>query len=247
MATQTTIQNTINWCTAFLRQQPTTGVGQIPGEPTITIVNILMGIILGAPFKWEWNRVYAKKAIIVAQGNSDYQITLPTFGYLEKAILVNPTAAKPDPPNWELELYRVLGNDGQQSRPMKIATLLDDNAGNITFRLFPVPNQTYTVDLIYQQAPIFVPQNADLVNTSWAPIPDKMAYLYQQGYRAQMQGMYNAQLYLAGMEMFYRQLVASSEGLTEMEKAIYLEDQLRALKTKAADLLTVQQAKGARS
>jgi hypothetical protein len=73
-----------------------------------------------------------------------------------------------------------------------------------------------------------------------------MSYIYQQGFRAQMQGIYNAQLYLAGMEMFFRQLVASAEGLTEMEKCIFLEDSFRSIKMKASELETTQQGTGAR-
>ena len=217
------------------------------GEPAITTANVIMQSILGAPFKWEWNRVYAKTAITCVAGTSDYLISLPTFGYLEKAILVNPQATGSTPPNQELELYKVLGNDGQRNRPMRIATLLDDNAGNITFRLFPIPDIAYTVDLVYQNAPITIAQGANLSTTTWTPIPDKMSYLYQRGFLAQLQGMYNSQLYLAGMEMFFRQLVAANEGLSEAEKAIFLEDKLRALKTQSAERLGIQQGKQSRS
>lgn len=244
--TSITIQNTINAMTAFLVQRPTTGVGGTQGEPAITIVNMLMGIILGAPFKWEWNRVYAKAAITTQQGVADYKISLPTFGYLESGVLNNPTAQGQQPPAMGLEVYKVLMLESAQSSPLRIATLLDDNAGNITFRLFPMPDQVYTVDLIYQNSPVIVAQGANLSSITWAPIPDKMSYIYQQGFRAQMQGMYNAQLYLAGIEMFYRQLVGAAEGLTEAEKAIFLEDSLRAVKTKAAEIEATQQGKQAR-
>ena len=250
-----TIQGSINWCLAFVFQRLLTGVAGVTGEPAITSANVIMGMILGPPFKWEWNRSSALSAITTKAGQSDYSVSLPTFGYLEKATLVNPaapgplaaqTGSWPNPPNFELEVYKVLAKDGQWSRPLKIATLLDDDAGNITFRLFPVPDKVYTVDLIYQNAPNFIPQNANLATTTWAPIPDKMSYLYQRGLLAQFQGIYNSQLYLAGMSLFIRQLVAATEGLSEAEKAIYLEDSLRAIQTQAAETLGIQQGKAAR-
>jgi hypothetical protein len=246
MANTIFIQDSVNWVKAFTVQRPTTGVAAIPGEPATTTANLIMQTIVGAPFKWEWNRIYAKTAIATIQGTADYKIALPTFGYLESAVLNNPTAKGQQPPAMGLEVYKVLMLESSQSSPLRIATLLDDNAGNITFRLFPTPDQIYNVDLIYQQAPITIAQGANLSVITWAPIPDKMSYLYQRGFLAQLQGIYNAQLYMAGMEMFFRQLVAAAEGLTEAEKAIFLEDSLRAVKTKAAEIETTQTGKQSR-
>jgi hypothetical protein len=199
---------------------------------------------LSAPFIWEWNRVSAATAITTVAGQSDYPISLPNFGFLEKATLVNPTAPANTPPNFELEVFGILSKEGKQNRPQKIAVLLDNNAGTITFRLFPVPDQVYTVDLLYQNAPI---QITTLGSTTWAPIPDKLAFLYERGFLSQMQMMYNQQLALSNQEVFFRQLVATAEGLSETDKAIFLEDALRPIKTRQAELLGVQQGKQART
>jgi hypothetical protein len=245
--TTNTIQNSINWSKAFVVQRPMTGVAAIAGEPATTSANLIIQSILGAPFKWEWNRISLLNAITTQAGKTDYAVVMNDFGYLEKAVLYDGSAQPPAQAYWELETYKIIGTDGKQNRPLRIATLLDDNNGSITFRLFPAPDKIYKITLDYQKAPIFIAQGADLTTTTWAPIPDKMSYLYQRGFLAQLQGMYNSQLYLAGMEMFFRQLVAAAEGLTEAEKAIFLEDSLRGLRTKAAELLTIQQGKGARS
>lgn len=205
-----------------------------------------MGVILGAPFKWEWNRTYSGSAITTVAGVTDYKVSLSNFGYLEKSVLINPNFQGQQPPAMELELYKVISLDTARAAPRKIATLLDDNAGNITFRLMPTPDAVYNVDLIYQNAPNFIAQGTNLGITTWKPIPDKMSYLYQRGFLSQLQGMYNPQLYLAGMSMFYRQLVSAAEGLTEMEKAIFLEEALRKVQTQAEASLTVQQGKAAR-
>ena len=242
MAVTNTIQNTLNWLTAFLVQRPTTGVGQVANEPALTSANYIMQTILAPPFRWEWNRKSTVSSITTVAGTSDYVVALSDYGWLEKATLVNASAPAGTPPNFELEVFEILAKDGKQNRPQKIAVLLDDNAGNITFRLFPVPDAVYTVNLDYQKAPIF----AVGLNVTWAPIPDKMAFLYEGGMKAQMQMMYNQQLGLSNLEIFFRQLVGAAEGLTEMEKAIFLEDALRPIRMRQSEMAAATQGKGVR-
>ena len=243
-----TIQETLNWIAGFISQRITVGIGAFTDpisalDPGLTSANYIMSIIMGAPFCWEWNRVYDSSALTLVEGQTDYLIALANFGFLEKAILVNASPATNEPPNFELEIYGALGKEGQNARPEKITVLLDDDNGNITFRVFPAPDQAYTVDLQYQKAPILA---TALGSTTWAPIPDKLAYLYEGGLRAQMYAIYNTQLYLQSMEMFLRQLVAASTGLTEMQKAIFLEDSLRVARTRADSMTGAQQGKQVR-
>lgn len=232
MACTIKIQDTLNWVYAFVQGRPTTGVGQIAGEPGLTTANFLMATILNAPFAWEWNRAETA-ALVTAIGQSDYQLSLASFGYLEKAQITTGQTA-PNPVNRELEIVRVLAQDEQNNPPQKISILLDDNAGNITFRLFPTPDSIQTVTLTYQKAPIVLAQGTDLSTTTWSPLPDKLAFIYEGGMLAMMQGMYNAQLYFNGMELFYRRLVAASEGLSDTEKALFLEERIRELRTQEA-------------
>jgi hypothetical protein len=237
-----TLQNTANWLTGFIVQRPTTGVGGNPNEPFLTSANYAMQTILAPPFRWEWNRTFALSAITTVVGQTDYPITLPTFGWLEKATLVNAAAVAPTPSNFELEVYEILAVDGTQNRPLKIAVLLDDNNGSITFRLFPVPDEIYTVNLEYQRSPIL----ASTLTGLWAPIPDKLSFLYERFMMAQMQMMYNQQLGLSNLEIFFRQLVGAAEGLTEMEKAIFLEDSLRPIRMRQDELQGAAQGKQSR-
>lgn len=247
MAATVTLQQTANWAYAFLVGRPTIGVGQFGGssafEPALTSANYVMQTILSAPFKWEWNRTIAAGAITTVAGTSDYPINLPNFGYLEKATLIDAAPVGNTPPNFELEVYRDISKDGKQNAPRKIGVLLDNNAGIITFRLFPVPDKVYTVDLIYQNAPILA---TSIGLTTWAPIPDKYEFLYSRGFLAQMQMIYNQQLALSNMEVFFRQLVGAAEGLTETEKNIFLADALRSIKMQAAEVTGIQQGRQAR-
>jgi hypothetical protein len=244
MASTITIQETINFVLAYIVQRPFTGVAGITDEPGLTSANYLMQTILQPPFCWEWNRNVLAAAITTIAGQSDYSTSIPTFGWLEKATLVNPTAPSGTPPNFELEIFKILSKDGQENRPQKIALLQDDGEGNITFRLFPVPDQEYTIDLDIQNAPILA---TTLGATTWAPIPDKLAFLYERGMQAMAQMMYNQQLGLSNLEIFFRQLVSAAAGLSEMEKAIFLADALRPIRMRQDELQAAQQGKAARA
>jgi hypothetical protein len=241
-STTITVQNTLNWLTAFIQQRPTTGIGGNANEPALTSANYIMATILQPPFRWSWNRTSAAAAITTVAGTADYPVVLSSFGYLEKAVLVNPTPVGNQPPNFELQIWEVLGTDGKQNRPLNIAKLLDDNQGNITFRLFPIPDQAYTVNLVYQNAPPVLTS----LNSLWSPIPDKYNFLYERGLLAMIQMTYNQQLALSNLEIFFRQLVAVSEGLDDEEKAIFFEDSLRTIRMRQTELQAAQQGKQAR-
>lgn len=242
MATTVTVQNTLNAITAFMGQRPMTGIGGNANEPALTMANYLYAFILQPPFRWSWNRTRVNSAITTVAGTPDYTVVAPVFGWLEKAVLVNPAAVAPTPPNFELEVYEVLADDGTQNRPLRIAKLLDDNAGNLTFRLMPPPDAIYTVDLLYQNFPGILTS----LNNLWAPIPDKYIFLYTRGLLALLQMIYNHPLSATNWELFCRHLVAIAEGLDEEEKAIFLEDALRGQRFKNTEMMAGQIGKQAR-
>lgn len=186
-----------------------------------------METILAPPFAWQWNRSSITFNTVI--GQSDYSQSLPTFGWLERATIYNSTL---EPPTYELEIKTAISADGDNIRPAYICPLLDDNAGNITFRIFPIPDLVYTVTLMFQKAPLL----ASSLSGTWAPIPDKFQFMYSRGLLAQLHAMYSMQMYLQEMDMFWRQLVGAAEGLSESQKAIFLEDKLRTLRTQAAEL-----------
>jgi hypothetical protein len=246
MASTITIQQTItNFVLPFIVQRPFIGVGGATLDPGLTAANYLMQSIMQPPFRWEWNRLVISAAITTVAGQSDYPTSIPTFGWLENATLVNPSPAANTPPNFQLELCQILSKDGQQNRPQKLALLTDNGTGTITFRLFPVPDAVYTVDLDIQNAPLLA-TTLSAPATTWAPIPDKLAFLYERGMIAIAQSMYNQQLGLSNLEIFFRQLVGAAAGLSEMERAIFLEDELRPIRMRQNELQAAQQGKQAR-
>jgi hypothetical protein len=242
MSTTIQLQNTLNWVAAFIVQRLQAGVQGVANEPFLTGANKTMQMILAPPFKWSWNRA-ENSTITCIPGVTDYVISgLIDWGWLEKAYIFVPGAVAPTEPVYEIEVSQVLSRDTNQNRPQKVAPILDDNAGNITFRIQPAPDQAYPVTLVYQKAALLATSLAG----TWAPVPDRYSFLYEQAMLGLMQGIYSTQLYVANMEMFFRQLVGAAEGLTDTEKAIFLEDQLRILRTAQSAGISVQQGKTVR-
>jgi hypothetical protein len=308
MATKNTIQGTMNWAAAFILNRPSSGVAGAYQEPGLTIANLIMSTILAPPFAWQWNRSIFNVATTV--GQSDYTVSLPNFGWLEKATL---SLSGMTPPVVELQISPLIAASGKNNRPFKIAMVDDDNAGNVTFRLMAIPDQVYTVTLIYQKAPVQATtlfgaslgsitsiaaavagstvytasggftggaanglvgqyliistatssanngiffctassattitlnnQNGVLqagaagtaqAGTTWAPIPDKYNFLYERGMLAHLHAIYDMATYAMELQLFFRQLVNCSEGLSDTAKAIFLEDRLDMLRTEAA-------------
>lgn len=220
-----TITNTINWAAAYILNRPSSGVASIANEPALTNANLIAATILGPPFAWQWNRAITTFNTVI--GTSDYVVSLPTFGYIEKATL---TYTIPNNPQIvEIQVSPLLAASGKPNRPMQIAIANDDNAGDITFRLLPIPDQVYTVTVTYQNAPVRITS----LSQTWAPIPDKYNFLYERAMLAHLHAMYDAATYAMELQLFLRQLVGCSEGLSDIAKAIFLEDRLAQFRTQA--------------
>ena len=166
MATVNTIQGTINWAAAFILNRPPSGVAGTYQEPAITIANLLLSTILAPPFAWQWNR--AVTTVSLTQGTTDYSTSLPNFGWLETATVayVTPPTGSVVTPIKSIQIATMFPADSSadtQGTPWKICISNDDNAGNITFRVLPAPDQAYTLTVTYQKAPVPV---TSLFNTT---------------------------------------------------------------------------------
>lgn len=239
MPSTITVQQTLNWTAPFVVQRPTSGINGVANEPALTSANKIIAAMVAAPLRWNWNRAQILSAFTTTPGTSDYTLSIPNYGYLEKASLFLSTRT---PSTFEIEVFPVLAVGSKQNEPAKISAVIDDGAGNITFRLLPVPDNAYTATLTYQKSATLL----TALSQVWAPIPDKYAYIYETAMVAHMQGMYNLQAYFTGMELFFRMLVAAAEGMTESEKSMFLEDMLRDVQARAVASLSPQYGKQAR-
>jgi len=232
MACTITVQNTMNWATAFISQRLMAGVGGFSNEPALTSANLIYQTILNPPFSWQWNRNGV--GYNTTAGTAQYIVSMPNFGYLERASVCDIAAVPPTISTYQLAIDLDLVQEGSPSnenaRPDTICPFTDDNEGNISFLMSTTPDKVYNVSLIYQKAPALITS----LSQTWAPIPDKYLSIYSRGFLAQMHAMYDANLYQQEMSLFLRQLVGVSEGLTETEKAIFLQDSMRKVETQAA-------------
>lgn len=116
------------------------------------------------------------------------------------------------------EILSVIGTGSELGSPAKISAQIDDNAGNITFRLLPIPDRVYTVEVIFQKR---VPALITATGNTWAPIPDHYSYIYQWGFLALMMAYNNDGRWLQASQKFVSSLLGVAEGLEESEKNIF--------------------------
>jgi len=116
------------------------------------------------------------------------------------------------------EVLSVIGTGSELGSPAKISAQIDDNAGNITFRLLPIPDRSYTVEVIFQKR---VPALITTTAQTWAPIPDHYSYIYQWGFVALMMAYNNDSRWQAASQKFVSALLGVAEGLEESEKNIF--------------------------
>ena len=116
------------------------------------------------------------------------------------------------------EVMNILGTGAEQGTPNMIAPQIDDNAGNITFRLLPVPNRAYTVTVQYQKR---ISNLISSLSNTWAPIPDHYSYIYQWGFLALMQAYNYDTRWAQSSQKFVAALLGAAEGLDEQQKNIF--------------------------
>ena len=200
----------------LLRLAPLVGVGGYANEPAFSIANQVLQQLLAPPLAWPWNRKTNAGTAMVA-GTQDYTVVLTDFGWLEKATITLGSAIN------ELEIAGVLPEESKQARPMRIAAQTDDGAGNIKFRLFPVPDQAYTLTLTYQAAaPLFTK-----LTQTWAPVPDRLQHLYTTGFLARAYELADDGRFPMTLQLFLSQVAAANSGLSETQKNLFLWEAMR--------------------
>lgn len=232
-----TIRREIDTVTKFIRRAPLTFTGT--NDPAFTIGDWVRGFMLSPPFAWRWNRAVVTPFSI--NTGQDYTINIPNFGWLEQATIIDKTVS----PNlaYQLEIVLDLGEDATTNQPTRICARLDDGNGNITFRVTPPPDKTYTLNLTYQiAAPIF-----QTLDDYWAPIPDYLHFLYHSGFLAKAYEYMGDERFPAAMQLFVRQLVATNGGLNQSQLNIFMADQVNSAMTLQSGTQGSQIATQARS
>lgn len=230
MASTITFRREMNTVSLFIRRAPLTFTGT--NDPAFTIGDWVRGFMLSPPFAWRWNRATVQPFAI--GGGQDFKINLPNFGWLEQATLIDTTQS----PNvaHQLEIVLDLGEETTTNQPTKIAARLDDDNGNITFRVTPPPDKTYQLNITYQlAAPTF-----KTLDDKWSPIPDYLHFLYHTGFLAKAYEYMGDERFPATMQLFVRQLIGANGGLTQTQLNIFMADQVNSSTTAQAAALASQ-------
>ena len=221
------LQRTINRSSQYARLEPLLFASNTANDPAFSNADWVMQTILAPPFAWRWNRTSegtpSNPAFQTTIGVTDYQVSLPTFGWLEKATLYDPTSGYAA---LELQVELNKAIETAPLQPQRIATQLDDGEGNITFRLFGSPDQVYNVCLEFQNAA----QLFTSPTQTWSPIPDYLSYIYNEGmdYRT-FEYLADPRMQTSG-QLFFQSLASASEGLTESQKNLWLSDRLNSIR-----------------
>jgi hypothetical protein len=177
---------------------------------------------LNAPFRWRWNRASFSFPTIASPPTSDYAVSLPDFGFLEDQWLVD-SAGKIH----QLNGATSLAVDSSISRPTQMAPQLDDNQGNITFRLQNTPDQIYTVNGDYQQKPLLMTS----LGSTFGPVSDEFALIFQWGFLAYISLLVDDARFPIYEGYYLARLLGAQDGLTDQERDIFLGNWMQQMST----------------
>lgn len=232
MSVTRNLQSSALFSMPFLGYQP---VNVSNGEPAITAGNLTKQTILGAPFKWNYNR--ESFSVTTEMGIQDYYVTLGNFGFLEQLWLTDPNGKVS-----EIEVRSSLALESAVKRPSSGAAQLMDETGNITLRLNTLPDQIYTVTGLYQIAPTLM---SSLANT-WGPIPDHLAYIYDWGFLSFVSLLTKDARFPIFAQKFVSHLLGAQEGLTALQRNIFLGNFLEVVNQQGRAQMQTQQGVAAR-
>lgn len=233
MASTINLVQTVIWSAPFLHYQPQTIKGE---EPALTSANIIRSTILGPPFTWPWNRVESEPIVLTA-GTQDYVVSLPDFGFLEKAWVTTGEEIK------EIIVKRALTKSSFKATPEYVAVQLQDGAGNITVRFLQPPSVDGTAVLVYQR------KSFPMTSTfnRWDPIPDELNHIYSPGYLAMAMLMTGDARFPIFNDRFVAHLLGSQDGLDEMQKNIFIANWTDYTRQVQSNALRNQQGIGSRA
>lgn len=237
MASTIPLSKTIEIATRYNYNSPLLYVNS--GALAFSLADEVRQFLLSPPFAWRWNRVELSP-ITCAAGETDYVVSIPDFGWLERAWLQYPPASGNSQCK-ELTISNSLAIETVQGQPAFISVVEDDNNGNITFRLMMVPDQSYVLQLFYQKASLVFNNTTD----TWNPIPDYMSYLYNKGFLAKAYEYKGDERFAFTWQEFMKLTLSANEGISETQKNIFLESKINTAREQGV-IQTSQQARQSR-
>jgi len=221
----------------FLQYQP---VNISNNEPALTAANLTKQTMLSAPFKWPWNRgtFHVDLDPGETQWAQDYTFDLPDFGYTEKIWLTDGD----DKVNEITNIVQSLAGESAIKRPSSAAMNLVETDGTVTLRLNTLPDVAYSIDGYYQRAPVLM---SSLAN-SWNPIPDHLSFIYDWGFLGFVSLLTKDARAPIFLGKFAAHLLGAQDGLTAMQRNIFLGNFLEVMGQQQRESIGVQQGAQAR-
>lgn len=222
----------------FIGYQP---VNISNNEPAVTAANLTKQTILGPPFKWPWNRgsFHVDLDPDVTEWGQDYLFDLPDFHFVEKLWLTDPADGKVTEIT---NLVQSLAGEHIVKRPSSASMNLQDPDGNVTLRLNTLPDVAYMIDGYFQRAPVLM---TSLANT-WSPLPDHLSYIYDWGFLGFVSLLTKDARAPIFLGKFASHLLGAQDGLTAMQRNIFLGNFLEVMGQQGREQLGVQQGAQAR-
>jgi hypothetical protein len=180
-------------------------------EPALTAANMVKQTMLGAPFRWPWNRAELQFPVRVQQ--QEYTVNAPNFGFPERFILraaggqVKEIDVKPSAPI-----------ESTVARPGSGAVQIDNGDGTVQIRFNTRPEQSYTAVLVYQQRAVTMTSMASL----WRPIPDHLSYIVDWGFLAMMSLLIKDSRFPVFRQTFTAHLLGAQEGMDATARNLFL-------------------------
>ena len=221
----------------FLNYQP---VDVSNAEPALSAANITKQTILGPPFRWAFNRssIHVELDTAAASWGQDYVIPDVTdYGFLEQIWLTDPETGEKK----EIEVRKSLAEESAVKRPGSAAVTLDDENG-ITLRLNSKPDAAYIIDAFYQRAAVPMTSMASL----WGPIPDHKSYIYDWGFLGFVSLLTKDARAPIFLGKFTSHLLGEQDGLTALQRNIFLGNWLDILTQQGRETMAAQQGAQAR-
>lgn len=224
MSISQNVMNSIVFVQTLIKNQRMNVNGQ---EPGLTMANIILQRILGAPFIWRQNRASFSIAISAA-GGTDYTVSVPNLDRIETQWLTDANANI-----YQLDGAVSIAKVSASRKPTKVAAVYDDNAGNITFRFNSIPDKNYTAWFDYQQKAQLITSWAN----PWGVIPDQCGYIYNLGFLSMGALLVGDARFTIWNRQFVGSLLGAQDGLDAQAKAMFLESWL-------SDVRAVQRSQG---
>lgn len=146
-------------------------------------------------------------------------------------------------PSTSIELkWGSLSEDRALDKPGFISTQMSDESGTTyTFRLMPVPENNYRVNLTYQESPTLF---TDVSNT-WG-IPDQLQYIYNYFFAFFMFDYFDDPRAAKYRQLAVASLLARQSGLSETDRNLFLGNWLPLMQEEIAEQGSAQQGNQAR-